>query len=313
MLLIDGVKYEEWTPRDEEEFEKIVKEHAKEIFGNDTIYFNFKKGINTKAGIGSIPDGYVISFRNQPCWYICEVELHTHPLYAHIVPQITKFINSVKSFETQREIINALDIEISSDLFTEALFKKRIGSAEVYRFIANLISKPPILAIIIDQKTEELEEVCSSLSVDVKVVEFQTFVIEGVGLEVHAHLFEPLHKYTKQEPIKDFKASGYQDSLEIIIQNPSNIKFHHFYIPKDRRGFFPGYKIIFELETDLGIINTWVTSAPAGTKEGDPNAGTYIQANLADWYRRHSSIKVGDKVVFKTIEPMKRYRLEIVK
>jgi len=29
------------------------------------------------------------------------------------------------------------------------------------------------------------------------------------------------------------------------------------------------------------------------------------------WYRQHPTIKVGDKVVFEVIEPMKRYRLRI--
>jgi hypothetical protein len=33
MLLIEGVKYVEWTPTNEDEFEQVVKEHAKDIFG----------------------------------------------------------------------------------------------------------------------------------------------------------------------------------------------------------------------------------------------------------------------------------------
>ena len=33
MLLIDGVRYEAWIPPNEDEFEQVVKEHAKDIFG----------------------------------------------------------------------------------------------------------------------------------------------------------------------------------------------------------------------------------------------------------------------------------------
>ncbi|RJS68687.1 hypothetical protein CW714_09730, partial [Methanophagales archaeon] len=36
--------------------------------------------IETKAGIGSIPDGFVLSLTGDK-WYIIEVELADHPLY----------------------------------------------------------------------------------------------------------------------------------------------------------------------------------------------------------------------------------------
>lgn len=45
MLLIDGVRYRLWTPKDEEkEFHRLVNVNSKEIFGNDTIYFDVKVG-----------------------------------------------------------------------------------------------------------------------------------------------------------------------------------------------------------------------------------------------------------------------------
>lgn len=205
MLLIDGAKYELWTPSTEDELEQIVKEHAQDIFGEQSIYFDRKQKLKSLSGIGSIPDGYVISFQGVPCWCICEVELHTHPLYEHIVPQMTKFINGVKSLSSQREVINAFYGELNSDRFNEALVRSKIGSAEVYHFISDLISKPPILVIVINQKTKELQEVCDSLPIEVKIVEFQTFTREGIGLPVHAHLFEPVFQaptklITRTEP-----------------------------------------------------------------------------------------------------------------
>ena len=36
MLIIDGVKYELWIPPNEDEFERVVKEHAQEIFGEQS-------------------------------------------------------------------------------------------------------------------------------------------------------------------------------------------------------------------------------------------------------------------------------------
>jgi len=38
MFLIDGVKYKLWAPKDEEkEFHPMIKEHSKEIFGQDSV------------------------------------------------------------------------------------------------------------------------------------------------------------------------------------------------------------------------------------------------------------------------------------
>ena len=194
MLLIDGVKYVEWTPTSEGEFERMVEEHAKDIFGEQSIYLE-KHRLRTKSGIGSIPDGYVIVFGDQPQWHIIEVELSTHPLYEHIVPQISKFINGIKNPSTQRDIVDTLYREIDSDDFLKLRLKKTMGTTETYKFLSDLLSKSPVVTIIIEKRTEQLDEATGALShSQIKVVEFQTFTRAGVGLNVHVHLFEPLYK-----------------------------------------------------------------------------------------------------------------------
>ena len=200
ILLIDGVKYEAWTPRSEDEFEQTVKEHASDIFGEQSIYPDIKHKLKTKSGIGSIPDGYVIIFGDEPQWHIVEVELSSHPLYEHIVPQVSKFINGIKNPPTQKDIVDALYQEIGSDEFLKLRLKKAIGTTETYKFLSDLISKPPLVTIIIEKHTEQLDEAVSAIAhSQIKVVELQTFTREGVGLSVHAHLFEPLYKV--REPL----------------------------------------------------------------------------------------------------------------
>jgi len=194
ILLIDGVKYEEWAPPSEGEFERMVEEHAKDIFGEESIYLE-KHRLRTKSVIGSIPDGYVIIVGDQPQWHIVEVELSTHPLYEHIVPQISKFINGIKNPSTQRDIVDTLYREIDSNDFIKLRLKKAMGTTETYKFLSDLISKSPVVTIIIEKRTEQLDEAISALAhPQIKVVEFQTFTREGVGLDVHAHLFKPLYK-----------------------------------------------------------------------------------------------------------------------
>lgn len=314
MLLIDGVRYEEWVPTSEDVLEQFVKEHAQDIFGEQSIYLDRKQKLKSLSGIGSIPDGYVIVFGALSEWHIVEVELSSHPLYEHIVSQVSKFINGISNPNIQRGIVNAVYGEITREDVLRLRLKKAVEPTEIYKFLSDLISKQPILTVIIEKDTEELGEALATLRYpQIKVVEFKTFAREGVGLQVHAHVFEPLHRPIHKEQGEAVPLPIPQDTLEVIVRNPSFIKFHLFGVPKPRRHFFPGFKIPFELETDIGTIKTWVTSAKAGTEVGDPDAGVYIQANLAGWYRRHSAIQVGDKVVFKVIEPMKRYRLEILK
>ncbi|MBE0416006.1 MAG: hypothetical protein IBX36_05670 [Dehalococcoidia bacterium] len=200
-LLIDGVLYKLWTPKDEAALENMVKEHAKDIFGEDSIYFDIKPTLRSQAGIGSKPDGYVIALGDTPRWYIVEVELSSHPLYEHIATQMIKFSGAIGNPRTQKAIVDATYREIREDVFKQTLVQKEIGAREIHEFLSGLISSPPILVIVIEEKTKELEEVCARLPLKTEVVEFKTFEREGVGLAVHAHLFEPMWKLMVKEPV----------------------------------------------------------------------------------------------------------------
>jgi hypothetical protein len=83
-------------------------------------------------------------------------------------------------------------------------------------------------------------------------------------------------------------------------------------VPRAKRRFFPGYKILFDLETDTQAVRTRVTSAPKGTPAGDPNGGGYIQGGMRPWYNSHPQLKPGDRLRFEALEPGKRYRLSVV-
>ncbi len=206
MLLIDGVKYEEWVPegpRAEEEFEQVVKEHTQEIFGEQSIYLDRKQKLKSLSGIGSIPDGYVILLGDAPQWHIVEVELSSHLPHEHIVSQLNKFTLGIKNPTTQNNLVKVIYDYIIGDGFLILKLKKETNCVDIHKFIADLIYKPPALTIIIEKKTDELEEALEIFRRDyqTRIVEFQTFTREGLGLGVHAHLFEPLYKPTLQPSI----------------------------------------------------------------------------------------------------------------
>lgn len=106
------------------------------------------------------------------------------------------------------------------------------------------------------------------------------------------------------------ETKGSEKSIEIILGNlHSPRSFAVIPVPKGKRRFFPGYKVYFDLETDIGMIKTRVTSAPKGTPVGDPVEGAYIQGNLRHWYDMHPDLEPGVRLRFEAIEPGKKYKL----
>jgi len=294
-LLIDGVRYKLWMPQEEDDLEKMIKEHAKDIFGEDSIYFDIKQTLRSQAGIGSKPDGYVIALGDTPQWYIVEVELSSHPLHEHIMPQMSRFSMAIENPNTQRLIVDATYRQVKENVSKEALVRDKIGAREIHEFLSDLVSNPPVLVVVIEKKTKPLEDVCAKLPLDTKVVEFRTFEREGVvDLAVHAHLFEPLRR-PPSAPLAP--PSPPTDYIELELK-PYMIEYWRLLVPKENRDLFPEYGSKFELETDVGAIETRFD------KWG-------ISKGMGKWFRSHPELRVGQKLIIEVIEPRKRYRLKM--
>ena len=99
----------------------------------------------------------------------------------------------IEELKNQGELVRALCREIDKDEELCAYVKKRVGP-EIYRFLSELISTPPRIALIIDNTTEKLEKVRNTLSkiANTDIVEFKTYVREDAE-NVRAHVFEPLY------------------------------------------------------------------------------------------------------------------------
>jgi predicted transport protein len=169
----------------------LVKAQSKEIFGKDTIYFDVKTTLRSASGIGSIPDAYVINLAEPFEWYVIENELATHPVYDHIVKQLTKFINGIDNQNSRTQILELLYEEINRDNTLRDIVLSKTKSIDVYRFLSKLLSSTPKIVVIIDEKTEDVEEACQALKYTPNIVEFRTFVDE-TNPNSYAHLFEPL-------------------------------------------------------------------------------------------------------------------------
>jgi predicted transport protein len=224
MLIIDGVKYNLWTPKDEEkQFHPIVREHSKEVFGEKSLYFDVKHVLKTASGIGSIPDAYVINLSKPPEWYVVENELASHPAYDHIAKQLMKFINGIENQNAKNQILDMLYDKISEEGALKATVKKMTESDDIHHFLAKLLSIPPRIVIVIDQKTPEVEEACRALNYQTDIVEFKTYIRENAE-SVHAHLFDPLSGIIKPTPpLHPPKHESWEEKLARVDENVREI------------------------------------------------------------------------------------------
>jgi len=190
ILLKDGVKYFPYEYASEEELTQMVIEHYKEIFGTNTLLFD-PQTMKTQGGINVRNDGITLDIE-QNQWYILEVELAHHSLRRHIIPQITDFSIAYEQPETRRKLTEALFTLVHQDpQKTAALQTRKIE--DPHKYLTETIDNPPTIAIIIDRKTPELDQVSKKLLFKTKATEFQTFTREDAG-NVHIHLFEPIYE-----------------------------------------------------------------------------------------------------------------------
>lgn len=199
------MKYELWNPPSEDEFEREVKEHITEILGEQCIYLDKKQKLKSLSGIGSVPDGLAVILGAKPEFHIVEYELSNHDVYEHVVSQVSKFINGLLNSSTRQKIARIIYDEISEDQLLKIRVEQVLHSSEIFKFSTELLESKPILTIIIENETDELKEALKPFSYqnvkEMEVVEFQTFTREGVGLSVHAHLFEPIyHSFANVTP-----------------------------------------------------------------------------------------------------------------
>jgi len=252
MLIIDGAKYELWQPTSEDDFEKIVKEHIQDIFGEKSIYIDIKPKLKSIAGIGSTPDGLAIVCNDKPEWHIVEFELSSHPLHDHIVSQVARFISAIGNYNIQKRLTDAVFSEINNDDYLNLRFTKLINSNQTYKYISDLISNKPFVTIIIEEDTPELREAVATLShPNIKIIEFMSYFRKQVGLTVHAHIFQPLftEQNIQQETTQQIKVNSKTSSKidiselinsgklqigQIIFGNHNNKKYEGTILPNGK-------------------------------------------------------------------------------
>lgn len=145
----------------EESFEREVFEKYKYFFGKNTIYIDAKKKMETKLG-NVIPDGFLFNLedKNNPEFYIVEVELANHSFYDHIFPQITKFIGFINS-QNYLSLIAKIFTEIEENIEIKKEFEELGVTTEKYKFILDTMENSSNILLVIDDEKPEIQEMNS--------------------------------------------------------------------------------------------------------------------------------------------------------
>lgn len=150
----------------ESDFEKEVVDNSKLFFGAKTIYIDAKRKIEAKSMGKTIPDGFLfdISDKDNPEFYLVEVELATHDFFNHIFPQITKFFGFYKNPKSLNDLVEKVFTIVNNDEKLREEFKKLIGEKEIYKFIKDTIEQSQNILLIIDDEKKELPEITDTYS-----------------------------------------------------------------------------------------------------------------------------------------------------
>ena len=162
----NGKKFIEYKFSKEEEFEKNIINFHKLLFGPNTIFIDAKKKIDSKSLGGTIPDGFFfdLSDKNDPQFYLVEVELSTHSFFNHIFPQITKFFAFYKNHKMQKSLVEKIFSIINTDDQLKNEIKSQIGNQEIYKFLSDIIENSQNILLIIDGDKKELPEIIDTYS-----------------------------------------------------------------------------------------------------------------------------------------------------
>lgn len=169
MLIGSNYKYTKVAFKDEGEIEDIVMKNAELLFGAYAVFLP-KAKISTIGGTGTIPDGIVIDLESKE-WYVVEVERASHGTWEHIAPQVSKQLTAILKKGTLDKIVDlAIEQLKNSDSLKNAIIGElKIREMEIHGQINDILKKPPIVAIPIDEVPVDLTEWAKTLKNVVKV------------------------------------------------------------------------------------------------------------------------------------------------
>jgi hypothetical protein len=161
VLYFNGKRFNELPFQNEDEFERLVVENSRTLFGEKSLYIDLKSRVEGRVLGSAIPDGLLIDFRDpeNPEFYLVEVELSQHDFYKHIFPQVTKFFAFFKNERGRAELVEKTFTVINSDQSMRSRFNQLVGGREIYKSLKDIVENSQNILIVIDGLKPEFDEV----------------------------------------------------------------------------------------------------------------------------------------------------------
>ncbi len=170
-ILVDKKEFDLTPFRNEAELEKVVVENYKTFFGENSYYFDLKKGIQHQKGdLLTIPDGYVIKFGSHPSMIIVENEMSSHDIVRHVALQFAKFhsaLTDTSKYRVKKFLEGYLKENPKEEKKIEKLLHPTQFKSVSALLDAVIMEQEVEYAIVIDEKSEELERVVSLYHPDI--------------------------------------------------------------------------------------------------------------------------------------------------
>lgn len=214
-VLTDTGTYTEKPYKNEQELERLVVSHAKEVFGKDSIYFDVKQKVTSKLR-PRITDGYLLAFDNvgHPRFWVVEYELSSHDLERDVAPQLRGFVKALQNEQTIAEIRDAIYHQVKSSPETLRRFKELATGEDLYFVINKALHEQPGVLVVFDWVDTEIRNWLGEedLPPETLLIEFQTFEKDGKLIHrVNPLLPREQSRKTDREPGKRGRADYEKD------------------------------------------------------------------------------------------------------
>jgi hypothetical protein len=227
-ILINNKRYDLLDFESEEEFEKVVVENSKSLFGKDSIYLDIKKRIGKNESYHKgVPDGYLIDFasKKQPQLYFVENELVTHDVYNHISEQLVRFNAMIKTSPNQIRNKVLEVIKSSSKIISEInAYLKETPFSNIDELMNFLVEKRIKIVLVIDEATSDLNDSLDVFRDRPDVVTIKRYVND----KALAYIYEPMRE--ELIDIETKKKSTEELDFDTIVCPAFEDGFKHAYI-----------------------------------------------------------------------------------
>src|ERR1035437_3836892 len=210
------------------EFEEIVLQNGKILFGNDTLLINtqLKKDLSFTGTYTS--DAILFDFKDQgkPKCYLIEAMYSKQDFYGHIVQRMSGFFKQNNNRDDHPSFVKLICKMVNKNYHFKKKLKSFIGEEDVPEFINRMLSNKPSVLLIMDGISPKVQETvqifCRSWGKLVIQLVLQKFSINKQLLCSMSPAFADIDKKDMKVKERVLKSTE-EDHLNVVSDDVRNV------------------------------------------------------------------------------------------